>query len=145
MNTTYSDVYSWFLDKVSAYSLTMFTDIEKEEIVYGYLRSTCAKFQCCAIDLSDRNEDLQEFNNELDDEILDILSEGMIVAWLKPKLYNEEKLSNSLSTKDYSLASPANLLAKITEVYKLADKSFKTLKGNYTFYHGKLPNKGVRK
>ena len=142
-NTRYSDVYSWFLDKVTAYSLTMFEDTEKNEIVYGYMRSACAKFKCCVIDLSDRNNDSQEFNNELDDEILDILSETMVVSWLQPKLNNEENLVNSLSTKDYSLYSPANLISKITEVFKLAKKNSSSMIGNYSFSHSSLPKRGV--
>lgn len=141
-NTKYSDVYSWFLDKVTAYSLTMFEDTEKEEIVYGYLRSACAKFKCCKIDLSDRNDELKEFNAELDDEILDIISETMVVAWLQPKLNNEENLYNSLTTKDYSIYSPANLLAKITDTFKLVKKNSTSMINNYSFNYGVLPKRG---
>lgn len=144
MNTSYSTVYSWFLDKVTAYSLAMFTDTEKEEIVYGYMRSACAKFRSCKIDLSDKDDDLQEFNAELSDEILDIISENMVVAWLQPKLNNEENLVNALSTKDYSVFSPANLLDKISNVYELATKNSKKMMSNYSFNHGKLPKRGGR-
>lgn len=142
MNTTYSEVYQWFLDKVTAYSLTMFDDTEKDEIVFGYMRSACAKFKCCEVDLSDRDNDLQEFNTILSDEILDIISETMVVSWLQPKLNNEENLVNSLSTKDYSLYSPANLLSKITDVFKVAKKNSSTMISNYSFNHGKLPKRG---
>ena len=140
--TNYSKVYSWFLDKVTAYSLTMFDDAEKEEIVYGYMRSACAKFKCCKVDLTDRDDELRVFNNTLNDEILDIISETMVVAWLQPKLNNEDNLVNSLSTKDYSLYSPANLLAKLTDVFNLAKKNSSIMISNYSFNHGRLPKRG---
>ncbi|WP_099467744.1 hypothetical protein [Konateibacter massiliensis] len=140
--TNYSEVYSWFLDKVTAYSLTMFNDTEKEDIVYGYMRSACAKFKCCKVDLTDRDDELRVFNNTLNDEILDIISETMVVAWLQPKLNNEDNLVNSLSTKDYSLYSPANLLAKLTDVFTLAKKNSSIMVSNYSFSHGKLPKRG---
>lgn len=143
MNTTYSEVYGWFLDKVTAHSLAMFTDTVKNELVFGYLRSACAKFKCCKVDLGDRDDDLQVFNNELDDDVIDIISENMVVAWLQPKLNNEENLVNSLSTKDYSFYSPGNLLAKITDVYKLTKKNSSVMMSNYSFNHGVLPKRST--
>ena len=98
MGTQYSEVYEWFLKKVTYYSL----------------------------------------------EMLDIISETMVVAWLQPKLNNEENLANALSTKDYSVYSPANLLDKISNVYEIARKNSKKMIGNYSFEHGTLPKRGVR-
>lgn len=141
MGTPYGTIYNWFLNKVKYYSLSMFTDAEKNEIVYSYMRSACAKFISCEQNLSDRDDDFQEFNIDLDDEILDIISENMVADWLQPKLNNEENLVNSLSTKDYSLYSPGNLLDKITNVYKLAKKNSKNMMSNYSFNHGKLPRR----
>ncbi len=144
MNTNYSEVYEWFLKKVTYYSLEMLNDTDKEDIVNGYMKTACARFKCCKIDLTDRDDKLQEFNNKLDDEILDIISESMVVAWLQPKLNNEENLVNALSTKDYSVYSPANLLDKISNVYEIARKNAKKMIGNYSFEHGELPKRGAR-
>ncbi len=144
MNTNYSEVYEWFLKKVTYYSLEMLNDTDKEDIVNGYMKTACARFKCCKIDLTDRDDELQEFNNKLDDEILDIISESMVVAWLQPKLNNEENLVNALSTKDYSVYSPANLLDKISNTYEIARKNSKKMIGNYSFEHGKLPKRGER-
>ena len=143
MNTTFAEVDGWFLNKIKSYELLMFTDVDKNEILHGYMRFACAEFTCCDVDLSDRNDDDGEFNNELSDEILNIISEGMVIAWLKPKLNNEENLYNALSTQDYKYYSPANLLEKISNTYEMANKRFKKMKSNYSFNHGKLPKRGV--
>lgn len=142
MNTEYSEVYEWFLKKVNYYSLQLLQDNDKEDVINGYMKTACARFKSCLIDLSNRDDDLEMFNNELDDEVLDIISESMVVAWLQPKLNNEENLVNALSTKDYNVYSPANLLDKITTVYETARKNAKLMISNYTFNHGKLPRRG---
>lgn len=144
MGTQYSEVYEWFLKKVTYYSLGMLDDVDKEDVVNGFMDTACARFKCCKIDLSDRDNKLQQFNYELDDEVLDIISEIMVVAWLQPKLNNEENLVNALSTKDYSVYSPANLLDKISNVYEVARKNSKKMIGNYSFEHGSLPKRGAR-
>ena len=98
MGTQYSEVYEWFLKYFTYYSLVMLDDVDKEEIVNGFMKTACARFKCCKVDLSKRDDELQMFADTLDDEMLDIISETMVVAWLQPKLNNEENLANALST-----------------------------------------------
>ena len=88
--------------------------------------------------LSDRDDILEQFNQNLDDEIIDIITESMIVEWLKPKLYSLENLRNVLNTKDFTTYSPANLLDKIQTTYKEAKLESKRMMNNYSHYHGKV-------
>ena len=119
MATPYSDVFNVFLGKITDYDLPKFNDIDREDILEGYMVSACVKFnKVCLVDLYDRNNDSKQFNNDLDDEIIDIITENMLVEWLKPKLLSTENLENALSTKDFSLFSPANLLGNIRETMK---------------------------
>jgi hypothetical protein len=136
MATPYSDVINVFLGKVNDYDLPNFTDTQREEIVTGYLLSACRKFyKICLIDLTDRDDVAKQFNETLDDEVTDIVSELMMVEWLKPKVLSSENLKNCLSTKDYSMFSPANLLNSIRETYELCKKDAKSLINNYSFEH----------
>lgn len=134
MATQYSDVYNSFLGKVTDYDLPKFNDIEREEIIEGYMVSACVKFnKVCLVDLYDRDDDLKQFNKDLDDEIIDIITENMLVEWLKPKLLSTENLENALSTKDFTLFSPANLLSNIRETMNLIKKEARVLINNYSF------------
>lgn len=136
MATPYSDVIDVFLGKVNDYDLPKFTDTEKVDIVTGYLKSACRKFyKICVIDLTDRDDNLAQFNQTLDDEVIEILSELMMVEWLKPKMLSSENLKNCLSTKDYVLFSPANLLNAVRETYELCKKDTKSSINNYSFVH----------
>lgn len=134
MATPYSDVFNVFLGKITDYDLPKFNDIDREDILEGYMVSACVKFnKVCLVDLYDRNNDSKQFNNDLDDEIIDIITENMLVEWLKPKLLSTENLENALSTKDFSLFSPAYLLGNIRETMNLIKKEARVLINNYSF------------
>lgn len=142
MATQYSDVINVFIGKINDYDLPKFTDVEREEIITGFLVSACTKFKSCKVDLYDRDNTLKQFNQTLDDEIIDIISETMIVEWLKPKLLSSENIKNCLSTKDYNLFSPANLLKEIRETFKECKYESKKLINNYSFSHADLDKLG---
>lgn len=134
MATPYSDVFNVFLGKITDYDLPKFNDIDREDILEGYMVSACVKFnKACLVDLYDRDNDSKQFNNDLDDEIIDIITENMLVEWLKPKLLSTENLENALSTKDFTLFSPAMLLSNIRETMNLIKKEARVLINNYSF------------
>jgi len=143
MATQYSDVYNSFLGKITDYDLPKFDDTDKEEILYGYMKSACVNFKnVCKVDLSDRDEVLKQFNLNLDDEIIDIITESMIVEWLKPKVLSTENLKNCLSTKDFSLFSPANLLKEMREILTYSRNNARSLINNYSFIHADFKELG---
>lgn len=143
MATPYSKIIETFVGKVSDYDLPKFTDIEKETIIVGFMISACTKFaRICKVDLYDRDETLKQFNQNLDDEIIEIITETMLVEWIKPKVLSSENLKNCLSTKDYSLFSPANLLKELRVTLDSLKKESKRLINNYSFAHADLTKLG---
>jgi hypothetical protein len=139
MATTYDVVYKRFLDKITDYDLPLFSDIQKEDILNGYLKSAIVDFKRpCKTDLTDRDDEYSQFNITLDDEIIEILAEIMVEKWLQPKLNNTENLKNALSTKDFSVFSPANLLDKIQTTYSLTKKQSKSLIRGYSFINSDI-------
>ena len=133
MATPYSDVIDIFLIKVSDYDLPKLEELEREEIVSSYMKSACSKFKSCKVNLDDVNDELKQFNQSLTFDIIDIISEGMITEWLKPKVMNSEILKNSLSTKDFSLYSPANLLKEMRETLKISKADYRSMINDYSF------------
>ena len=103
------------------------------------MKSACTKFaKVCKIDLYDRDEDLKQFNQDLNDEIIEILSENMLVEWLKPKVLFTDNLSNVLNTKDFSMYSPANMLKELRETLSYLKKNARALINNYSFAHSEV-------
>lgn len=137
MATPYSDIYNVYLTKITDYDIPKFTDSENEEILKRHMVSACTKFnKVCLVDLYDRDDELCEFTNDLDDEIIDIITENMLINWLQPKLLDSEKLQNCLSTKDFSFFSPANLLKETRETFSVIKTNARKLINNYSFSHG---------
>jgi hypothetical protein len=134
--TPFADVKQYFLNKISDFDLAGYT----EEIIDGmldkYMFSACSKFNTSLVDLLDLDLVGEKFNNDLDFEIIDIITEGMIVEWLKPKIFHTDNLSNFLNSKDTSLAaSPANILNAIKSVYEESRDQFKRLVTEYGYQH----------
>ena len=75
--------------------------------------------------MSDRDELLAQFNNDLDEEIIEILATGEAYYWVKPKVANEENFYNLMNSGDYSFFSPANLLDKMIAMQELMEKDFR--------------------
>lgn len=103
-------------NKISDYSFLNLTQNEVEDILESYLLSSIVKFKKCKKDLSNRDQALKQFNEDLTDEEKEILATLMCVEYLTPKLITSELLKQKLSTKDYQLYSQANQIKEIREV-----------------------------
>lgn len=133
MATPYSDVINIFLVKVTDYDLPKFDDVESEEILTSYMKLACTKFTSCLVNLNDIDDNLKQFNQNLTFDIIDIISEGMIVEWLKPKVLSTENLKNCLRTKDFSLFSPRDLLKEMRETLNECRKEYRGMINDYSF------------
>jgi hypothetical protein len=85
------------------------------------------------VDLSKRDNEIMEFETEIPDEVMDIITEWMTVFWLQPFVNNIENLRNNLSTKDFSVFSPANLLEKIGNRYDISYKRARSIMNEYSY------------
>jgi hypothetical protein len=139
MTTKYSDIYAFFKDKITDYDLLMYEVSIQDEMLLSLLNQSCAKFQrICKNDLSLKDDVLLEFPFKLSLEEIDILTDWMVEAWLKPNLNNIENMRNHLSTKDFSFFSPANLLDKMQMVYDSARKNARSKMNEYSFINSDL-------
>ena len=143
MATPYSKVIEVFLNKITDMDLPKFDDITRDIIVIGYMKSACTKFaKVCEMDLYDRDDEILEFRCDLDDEVIDIITENMLVEWLKPKVLFSDNLSNVLNTKDFSMYSPANMLKELRETLAYLKKNARALVNNYSFAHSEVKKNG---
>lgn len=123
MATAFSKIYESFMDKVTDYDLADMSEENAQIIMKSLLNYAVVKFsESCKKNLSLTEND--EFTEDLSLMEIDILGEGMVVAWLKPYHNNHDLLRNNLNTKDFTTFSPANLLDKINDTYKMARANF---------------------
>ena len=141
MATPYSEIYEAFIYKVKAYGLLMLLDEDREDILFVYMKAVCkriAKKVKNYVDLLKFDDELKEFKNEIDYDLIDIIAECMITEWLRPQMYSDELLESRLNTKDFTEYSPAKLIEQIRYVYEMSKKESLVAINNYTFSHGDI-------
>lgn len=130
--TAYTTIYNSFLDKVNDYDLADMTAELAQASMRGWLNQAVVRFlESCKKDLTQTEEG--GFTEDLDLMEIDILTEGMVEAWLKPIHNNLDLLRNALSTKDFTTFSPANLLDKVNDTYSMAHANFLSRIKEYSF------------
>lgn len=144
MSVPYDKFTEAFLSKVTEFDFIKMSDYERNSLIDGYMKRAIAAFRKnCKYDLLTTADDVvREFNVEIADEdldeVLDIVSEGMLVHWMKPYAYRQESLENVLNTRDFSTYSPAELLLRVRNAYESAQKDFTNMVREYSYNHGDL-------
>lgn len=144
MSVPYDAFTAAFLSKITEYDFASLKDFERNEIVDGYMKRAIAAFRSiCLYDFSTTGDDvIREFDVEVAegdlDELTDIVSEGMLVQWLKPYAHRQDILELFLNTRDFSSYSPAELLSKVGAAYKSASRTFTNMMREYSYVHGDL-------
>lgn len=148
MSLSYDVFAGAFLSKITEYNLSELCDSNREatavEIVDGYLKRAVSAFRKnCKYDLAGTCDDnARVFNADIkvedQDELVDIISEGMLVQWLKPYLYQQENLELKLNTRDFTTYSPAELLRRVGDAHTRAQKNYIQMIREYSYNHGDL-------
>lgn len=160
MNIPYDVFTEAFLGKVTEYDFIRLDDHDRNKIIDDYMKRAISEFRhVCRYDLTntaddnirefviktDQDDQDEEFQARMDAEIaedlveiVDIVSEGMLVQWMKSYFYRAENLENVLNTKDFSAYSPAELLYRITNAYNQSKRDFTNMVREYSYNHGDL-------
>ena len=132
-----------FLGKVTEYDFIKLDEYDRNNIVDGYMKRACSQFNnICKYDLTDRDDIIRQFNIDIPedeiDEVVDIVSEGMLAQWIKPYVFRQENLSQILNTRDFTAYSPAELFRQINSAYNSVCKNFTGMMREYSYNHGDL-------
>lgn len=143
MSVSYDIFTEHFLDKVKEYDFIKLDEFDRTRVVDGYMKRACAQFnKICKYDIVTGDDIVRELEADIDEadinEIADIISEGMLVQWMKPYMYKQENYENMINTTDYSGYSPAELLYRITSAYKMCKRDFSNMMKDYSYNHGDL-------
>jgi DNA-binding transcriptional regulator YbjK len=118
MATPLTDIYDFFLSKVSDYSFIRLNNTgDLEAVLYKYLRSAVVKFVNCNKDLT-IDEVNQQFVSDLDMDEKEILATLMAVEYVSNQILNEKNMKQVISDKDYKIHSQANHLQELLKIKK---------------------------
>lgn len=153
-----------FLNKVTSYDYVDMDDSIFAAQTDRFLFGACAEFENIfrrrtGLSFFDRDMDNRCFNwniGEYDvtktvtvagdyismDEVVDIVTEGMLIRWLKSFLFYGDSLDlgNFLATKDFSPYSPSNFLGQLRGLYDATQKRYTHLINEFSYNHGNLTN-----
>ena len=150
MNIPYDMFTGAFLSKITEFDLLQVGDQTRRTIVDGYMKQAVNAFiNICKCNYFVSADDVErtytvshEDGTDLSDgevtEIVSIVSEGMVVFWMKPYLNRQENLELVMNTRDYTTYSSAELLYRVGEAYKRAQADFTNMMREYSFNHGDL-------
>lgn len=136
MATPLSEVYDFFLTKVTDYSFLSLNETgDLEPVLYKHLRSAIVRFTSTTKDLTVDTK-AQEFAATLDDFEKEILATLMSISYVSTKITHIKNLEQVLSDKEYKIYSTANHLAQLVALRKDMNLEASNLMISYSYRAG---------
>lgn len=136
MATSYETIYDRATRKLTDFDLAAMSDVDLEDTLHGYLLSAIAQFRRCKNDLSDRDDELRQFNTNLLDVEQEILSILVARAWLQPQLQSVLLTQQVFSDKEQKFYAQSNHLSTLMELDEKLKLDAQKLSRDYTFSSG---------
>lgn len=116
-NTTYRELADAVFNMIKDIDFADMDESIAYDIVIGYMRAAIVSYQSAICDLSDRDDDMAEFNFKLDDNTFITLVRYMIIEWLTSNyILTSSTLKSRLSSSDFHSLNLHNQLSKATEL-----------------------------
>lgn len=137
MGTKFDDIEKKALNRVLDFNIPLMSDEVSNSLLDSYLESAEVYISevCEDIDLT-KDENERAYNQQLSPIVSEMLVTGLLYFWMLPKLLNTQQLKNNLSTSEFSLYSPANLLKTLEGIVEMLDSKFMSLIVDYGYRHG---------
>lgn len=113
MATSYEIIYKRFLQKITDFNLIEIDDYSLEEMLYGWLKSSIVRARTMNSDLSKRDDEVQEFLEDLTDLDIEILALGMVNSWLDQYLNSTENVLQFIGGKEEKFYSQSNHILEL--------------------------------
>ena len=114
--TQYSTLYEKCLSKIEDPTLAMLPEEDLENMLHGYLMSAIAKHRKCEHNLSDRDEELKQFNFDLSDLEIEIISILMTREWISQRLNSVTNVMQVFGGKEEKWFSQASHIKELREM-----------------------------
>lgn len=115
MATPYEDIFKRFKKRIEDKDLPNFDEDDQKEMLTDWLDTAIGYIELDGLkiqnDLSDRDNDLQEFNADLNNSEKEIIAMYMVVAWYEPKINSLETTLMFIGSKDEKWTAQKDQLA----------------------------------
>lgn len=129
--TSYETVFESFKKRIEDKDLPLFTEEEQNSLMTGWLDTAIGYIELDKLkinnDLSDRDNDLQTFNIDLDNCEIEVIAMYMVAAWYEPKINSLEHtllFVGSSSEKWTSQKDHLNMMVETRDKWKLEARKY---------------------
>ena len=133
MATSYEEIYNLAANKITDPEIALLLPEDIEELFHGYLISAIPKFRKCKNDLSDRDDELRQFNVDLLDVEKEILAILVVREWLQPQLYSSLLTKQVFSDKEQKYYSQSSHLSELRALDETLKIDAQKLSRDYTY------------
>ena len=133
MATSYEEIYNLAANKITDPEIALLLPEDIEELFHGYLISAIPKFRKCKNDLSDRDDELRQFNVDLLDVEKEILAILVVREWLQPQLYSALLTKQVFSDKEQKYYSQSSHISEIRALDETLKIDAQKLSRDYTY------------
>ena len=133
MATSYEEIYNLASNKITDPEIALLLPEDIEELFHGYLISAIPKFRKCKNDLSNRDDELRQFNVDLLDVEKEILAILVVREWLQPQLYSSLLTKQVFSDKEQKYYSQSSHLSELRALDETLKIDAQKLSRDYTY------------
>lgn len=134
MATPFSEIYNRAIFRFADYDFLKQDIQTREDVLEKYLTSAKTDFaNVCKADLGNYNVSLHQFDEDLNDDEIEILALGISFYWLSYRTLDSKSLKNVLNSKDYYYYSPANLLKEVRSLRETIRSEFYSKMRRYSY------------
>ena len=131
--TLYSTLYERCLSKLEDPTLLQLPEEDLEVMLHDYMVSAIAKHRKCEHDLSDRDDELKQFNSDLTDLEIEILAILMLREWISVRLHSVTNILQVFSGKETKWFSQAAHIAELRAMDEALKLEAQQLSRDWTY------------
>lgn len=136
MATTYDAIYNIAANKITDPEIALLPPDDLEEMFHDYLISAISQFRKCKSDLSDRDDEIRQFNADLLDVEKEILAILVVRQWLQPQLYSALLTKQVFSDKEQKYYSQAQHISELRALDETLKLEAQKLSRDYSYGNG---------
>ena len=140
MATSYDNIYDRFVNKITDFNIIELDDYSLGDMFQGWLKSAIVRSRKCQHDLSKRDDELQEFEEDLSDLEIELLALGMVDAWVSPMLNSTELTLQFIGGNEEKYYSQSQQLAALQNLKKENLLEMNGLHNYYTYTNNSYLN-----
>ncbi len=131
MATPYEKIYDSFSQKITDFNLVEVDDYSLEKMLNSWLNTAIVKTRKCQHDLSQRDEELQIFKEDLSDLEIELLAMGMLDAWVSQYLNSTENVLQFIGGKEEKFYAQSS---HISELRAIKDENLREMNRLHNYY-----------